>query len=102
MSPTSRRRTAFRNGPRPPYLAGFEAAGVIVDAGEQADNVTLGAHVIGVGYGAFAQYVVMPAAAAVAVPAGWADEQALGMVVNWPTALAALKPLGVSPRGRPY
>ncbi|MEU0213041.1 hypothetical protein ABZ258_43920 [Streptomyces canus] len=54
------------------------------------------------GYGAFAQYVVMPAAAAVAVPAGWADEQALGMVVNWPTALAALKPLGVSPRGRPY
>jgi NADPH:quinone reductase-like Zn-dependent oxidoreductase len=28
------------------------------------------------------------------VPAGWADEQALGLVVNWPTALAALKPLG--------
>ncbi|MEA2232635.1 MAG: NADPH:quinone reductase, partial [Solirubrobacteraceae bacterium] len=27
------------------------------------------------------------------VPAGWADEQALGLV-NWPTALAALKPLG--------
>jgi NADPH:quinone reductase len=37
---------------------------------------------------------VLPAAAAVPVPAGWADEQALGMVVNWPTALAALKPLG--------
>jgi NADPH:quinone reductase len=30
----------------------------------------------------------------VPVPTGWADEQALGMVVNWPTALAALKPLG--------
>jgi NADPH:quinone reductase len=28
------------------------------------------------------------------VPAGWADEQALGLVVSWPTALAALKPLG--------
>jgi NADPH:quinone reductase len=37
---------------------------------------------------------VLPAGAAVPVPAGWADEQALGMVVNWPTALAALKPLG--------
>ena len=28
------------------------------------------------------------------VPAGWTAEQALGLVVNWPTALAALKPLG--------
>jgi hypothetical protein len=25
---------------------------------------------------------------AVSVPAGWADEQALGLVVSWPTALA--------------
>jgi len=38
--------------------------------------------------------MVLPAAGAVPVPAGWADEQALGMVVSWPTALAALKPLG--------
>ena len=38
--------------------------------------------------------MVLPAAAAVPVPQGWADEQALGLVVNWPTALAALKPLG--------
>jgi NADPH:quinone reductase len=55
-----------------------------------------GAHVVGVGIkgGAFAEYMVLPAAAAVPVPAGWADEHALGMVVNWPTALAALKPLG--------
>jgi len=55
-----------------------------------------GLHVIGVGIagGAFAEYMVLPAAAAVPVPAGWADEQALGLVVNWPTALAALKPLG--------
>jgi NADPH:quinone reductase len=52
--------------------------------------------VIGVGIrgGAFAEYMVLPAAAAVPVPAGWADEQALGLVVSWPTALAALKPLG--------
>src|SRR5207245_10988934 len=25
---------------------------------------------------------------------GWTEQQALGLVVNWPTALAALKPLG--------
>jgi NADPH2:quinone reductase len=28
------------------------------------------------------------------VPAGWAAEEALGLVVNWPTALAALRPQG--------
>jgi NADPH2:quinone reductase len=28
------------------------------------------------------------------VPSGWTGQQALGLVVNWPTALAALKPLG--------
>jgi len=37
---------------------------------------------------------VLPAVAAVAVPTGWNAEQSLGMVVSWPTALAALKPLG--------
>jgi len=38
--------------------------------------------------------MVLPAAGAAPVPAGWADEQALGLVINWATALAALKPLG--------
>jgi NADPH:quinone reductase len=28
------------------------------------------------------------------VPPGWTDDQALGLVVNWPTALATLRPLG--------
>ena len=53
-----------------------------------------GACVTGVGYGAFAEYMVLPGAAAMPVPAGWTAEQALGLAVNWPTALAALKPLG--------
>ena len=55
-----------------------------------------GASVIGagIGCGAFAEYTALPAAAVVPVPAGWAEEQALGLVVSWPTALAALKPLG--------
>src|SRR5262249_26642850 len=39
-------------------------------------------------------YMGVPAAGAVRVPTGWGDEQALGLVVTWPTALAALKPLG--------
>ncbi|XES00949.1 zinc-binding dehydrogenase [Streptomyces sp. S1D4-11] len=53
-----------------------------------------GDRVVGVGTGAFAEYMVLPAAAAVPVPSGWTEQQALGLVVNWPTALAALKPLG--------
>lgn len=84
----------FLDGPQPPYLAGFEAVGEIAAVGEAVTGLEPGAHVIGVGYGAFAEYMVLPAAAAVPVPAGWADEQALGLVVSWPTALAALKPLG--------
>jgi NADPH:quinone reductase len=89
-------RGTFPGGPRPPYLAGFEAAGEIVAVGEGVAGPQPGAHVIGVamGGGGFAEYLALPAAGAVPVPAGWSDEQALGLVVNWPTALAALRPLG--------
>jgi NADPH:quinone reductase len=92
----SQARGTFLGGPHPPYLAGFEAAGEIVTVGEAVTGLEPGARVIGVGIGggAFAEYMLLPAAAAVPVPAGWAAEAALGLVVNWPTALAALKPLG--------
>jgi len=89
----------FGGGPQPPYLAGFEAAGHVVAEGEGATAPRSGAGVVGVGYGAFAEYMVLPAAAAVPVPPGWTAEQALGLVVNWPTALAALKPLGRIAKG---
>ncbi|MGI5324196.1 NADPH:quinone oxidoreductase family protein [Actinomadura nitritigenes] len=86
----------FAGGPRPPYVAGIEGASEVVAVGEGVTGPEPGAHVIGVGIGggAFAEYMVLPAAGAVPVPEGWADEQALGLVVSWPTALAALKPLG--------
>jgi NADPH2:quinone reductase len=86
----------FAGGPQPPYLAGIEAAGEVTAVGEGVTDLSPGTHVIGadVRGGAFAEYMVLPAAAAVPVPAGWADEQALGLVVNWPAALAALRPLG--------
>ncbi len=93
----SQARGTFGGGPQPPYLAGFEAAGEVAAAGEGVTGLEPGARVVGtnvVRQGAFAEYMVLPAAAVVPVPAGWADEQALGMMVNWPTALAALKPLG--------
>ncbi|MDL4815073.1 zinc-binding dehydrogenase [Actinomadura opuntiae] len=92
----SQARGTFAGGPQPPYTAGIEGAGEVVAVGEGVTAPAPGAHVVGVGIGggAFAEYMVLPAAAAMPVPAGWADEQALGLVVNCPTALAALKPLG--------
>ena len=94
LADISRAYGTFLGGPQPPYLAGFEAAGEVVAAGEAVTGPRSGPRVVGVGYGAFAEYMVLPAAAAVPVPAGWTAEQALGLVVNWPTALAALRPLG--------
>ncbi|WP_214408956.1 zinc-binding dehydrogenase [Sphaerisporangium fuscum] len=90
----SKARGTFAGGPRPPYVAGFEAAGEVVAVGEAVTGPQPGARVVGVGTGAFAEYMVLPAAAAMPVPPGWTEQQALGLVVNWPTALAALKPLG--------
>ncbi len=92
----SQSRGTFAGGPQPPYVAGIEGAGEVIAVGEGVTDLEPGAHVIGVAIngGAFAEYLVLPAAAALPVPTGWADEQALGLVVNWPTALAALKPLG--------
>jgi NADPH:quinone reductase len=90
----SRAYGTFRGGPQPPYLAGFEAAGDVVAIGEAVSGPQPGSRVVGVGGGAFAEYMVLPAAAALPVPDGWSAEQALGLVVNWPTALAALRPLG--------
>lgn len=90
----SRAEGTFHDGPQPPFLAGFEAAGEIVALGQGVAGLHTGLNVVGVGSGAFAEYVVLPAASAFPVPPGWTAEQALGLAVNWPTALAALKPLG--------
>ena len=86
----------FPDGPRPPYLAGFEAAGEIVAVGAGVTGLEPGARVVGVGIGcgAFAEYTALPAAAVLPLPAGWAEAEALGLLVNWSTALAALRPLG--------
>src|SRR4051812_49473797 len=82
----SKARGTFPGGPRPPYLAGFEATGEIVAVGEGVTRPRPGARVVGVGGGAYSEYMVLPAAAAMPVPSGWTEQQALGLVVNWPTA----------------
>jgi NADPH:quinone reductase len=92
----------FLGGPQPPFLAGIEAAGQIAARGEAVTGLEPGTSVIGVGIGcgAFAEYTAIPAVSVLPVPAGWTAEQALGLVVNWPTALAALRPLGAVTAGQ--
>ena len=58
------------------------------------EPLAIGAHVVGAGPGAFAEYLVLPSAGVLPVPPGWSDAEALGMVLSWATALAALRPLG--------
>src|SRR5689334_15914338 len=45
----SKARGTFRNGPRPSYLAGFEAAGEVVSVGDEVIGPQPGSHVVGVG-----------------------------------------------------
>lgn len=87
----ARARGTFGENPSPPFIAGFEAAGEVARLGEAVALPALGAQVVAAGPGAFAEYVAIPAAAAIPVPPGWAVEDALGLAINWPTALAALR-----------
>jgi NADPH:quinone reductase len=86
-----RARGTFGDNPQPPFLAGFEAVGEVVAVGEAVTAPALGAQIVGAGAGAFAEYMVVPAVAAMPVPIGWRAEHALGLAINWPTALASLK-----------
>src|SRR5581483_3211324 len=72
------------------------AAGVNFGDISQAHGAFPGGPVIGagIGCGAFAEYTTLPAIAVIPVPTGWAEQEAMGLLVNWPTALAALRPLG--------
>lgn len=85
----------YAGGPSAPYVAGFEVAGEVVAVGvDVADPLPVGTHVIGAAPGAFAEYVSVPAVAAAPVPKDWSDVASLGLVLNWATALAALRPMG--------
>ena len=74
----SKAHGTFLGGPQPPYLAGFEAAGEVVAVGEAVTVPQPGTRVVGVGDGAFAEYMVLPAAAAMPVPAGWTARAGAG------------------------
>src|SRR5262249_56514944 len=90
LGAVGRPRGPSAGGPDPPYLAGIEGAGEVTAVGEGVIDLAAGAHVIGVGIGggAFAEYVVLPAAAAVRLPAGLGGAAGVGRGAGSPPALA--------------
>jgi NADPH:quinone reductase-like Zn-dependent oxidoreductase len=73
--------------PRLPAVPGFEGAGVIVGVGEGVTDRTIGQLVIPTGAsGLWQEYVVVPAARAIPVPATIGDRQAATALVNPATA----------------
>jgi NADPH2:quinone reductase len=76
----------------PPFVPGSEFAGVIVETGEGTDGFAVGDRVTGTGvYGAFAEEVVVPAAALSRVPDGVDQRTAAAFGVAYRTAYHTLR-----------
>ncbi|MDA2978663.1 MAG: NADPH:quinone oxidoreductase family protein [Actinomycetota bacterium] len=76
----------------PPFVPGFEAAGVVSAVGEGVRNVGVGDRVAAVGVvGAFAEKWLVDAAACVPVPDGISDEAAACLTIAYGTSYHALK-----------
>lgn len=90
----------YVGGPAAPYIAGFELAGEIVALGPGVTTLAIGDHVVGTGAGTYAEYAAAAADSVVPVPKGWTTEQAIGLELNWLTALAALRLSGRFGRGQ--
>lgn len=80
-----------------PVVPGFEAAGTVAAVGEGVDAALVGTRVATVGgSGAYAEYVVAPAAAALPLPDGLSAAAAVAVAVQGATALAVLRAAALS------
>lgn len=83
----------YPGGPSAPYIAGLEAAGTVVAAGPESP-VPVGTRVMGMGSGAFAEYVCWRTNQVFPTPDPWTDTQAAAFPVQWLTAHACLRTVG--------
>ena len=75
-----------------PAVPGFEAAGTVVAVGEGVDAARIGTRVATVGgSGAYAEYVAVPAAAAIPLPGALSATAAVAVSTQGATALALLR-----------
>jgi NADPH:quinone reductase-like Zn-dependent oxidoreductase len=83
--------------PELPFVPGSEVAGIVTEVGPGTEGFRVGARVAGLNYtfvGGLAEEIVMPAAAAVVLPARLPMRSAAGMLLNYVTAYYALKDRG--------
>lgn len=78
--------------PAVPFVPGSELAGVVTEAGAAVDGVAVGDRVLAsIGLGAFAEEVVIDAAALTTIPDGVTDGQAATLGQSYCTAVFALE-----------
>lgn len=89
----------YVQAPRPPFTPGFEVAGTIAVTGPGVTGLQVGDPVVALTeFGGYASRVVVPANAAIPIPAGMGMETAAGLAVTGVTAYHALMVQGaVSP-----
>ena len=75
----------------PPFIMGFEAAGIVAEVGPGVKNVQIGDRVTSiVSSGGFADYAVAPGAAVIPIPVGISFEEATTIPIQGVTAYSLL------------
>lgn len=77
--------------PEPPHRPGSEVAGVVRAIGNQVTGLSIGDRVLGTAKGGFAQQACLPASTVFQLPESLGFNAASGLVLNYRTALHALR-----------
>jgi NADPH:quinone reductase-like Zn-dependent oxidoreductase len=81
----------YPEAPRPPFVPGFEVAGVVTEVGPKAGSFRVGDRVLGVSvFGGYTREIVLPVAQVRATPAHLDDAEAAAIPVSFLTAWIAL------------
>ena len=81
----------YPDAPKPPFVPGYEVAGVVEECGASVKHLRTGHRVVALTkFGGYASEVVVPAARAFALPEQIGDLEAAALPVNFLTALIAL------------
>jgi NADPH:quinone reductase len=88
------RRGLYPGGPTPPFIPGFEAAGVVLAHGPGVSEPPVGRSVMLLGASCYAEYILAPARAAMPLPEGWTFEQGAAFPIVALTAYHVLHTAG--------
>jgi NADPH:quinone reductase len=90
-----RRGDNYPEASPPPFTLGIEVAGTVAALGEGVTSIAVGTPVLATpGAGGYAQYIAVPAAAAIPLPDGFDAVHAAALVANGVTAAITLRKVG--------